>query len=1051
MKPLTPSATSRKNSTKADPFFAQPPGGRESSAWLTKQRADAEATAVHIADYVATRPFLGTFLPTNPLDSNDAFVRQASYMAWACTGSNFAGLVCLCEWHGEAALPVLAARLDARGENKALVRLIGSFHSVAAQDLLFAHLDLVDVREALVTRAKLWPFDTLRRLLALSPRRGTPTADLLLRLLESHPDWQAALQAHWAANPGDADAQAARSTLQRLQAVAESVSDAGLDELPPLLRDPPWKRKDVPAPPPMLQLSLLQDKPRVHWELLLRPVEPRPHYTVPNPDANDAARRRIGWAEYELLRTRGQQYYQGEGRQSPWITDATWQRIDALRAHWGEPEFSVFGLGVKADRVAAVMAAQAVEPTDIDPEFRPYLSDRAAALAALDDPLALALWSVWPARFWRHPLGVGGRGGAYFSWLKRFDGRHIDALFDVLQPDLREQSLPVLQLFEWEPLSLWISREGFKSRYARANAIRLLRRYPACAARALIPAAFGADEAEQAHARHHLRRLALAGHEAVIVEQAARYGPEAGQAVAHWLATAPEAILPPKLPTLPKWLVWGKLPRLILREGGRAVPVAQLPDALMPMALSKAGMAYAGLPLLQQALTPESLSAFMLGLFDQWEDNGCPPKDRWIFEQQGLMGNDATARHLVPRIRQWRQGLIRQRAYEGLEMLVQIGSDGALTLLHGFTQQKRFTDLAERATRAMAEIAQERGLSVDELADRTVPALGLDVGGRRHLDFGPRQFELGIGMDLEATLRDGSGKRLAALPKPNAQDDAALAKAAAAEFKEFKQQLKAAASAQLIRLEAAMSAQRRWRVGEFQRFFVEQPLVLRIAQRLVWGLFEAEGRLGTVFRVTAEGTPSDLSDAPVEWPDEPEEGTDTADDPETAVPTARPHVGLLHPLALPEADRTAWAGVLADYELLQPFEQLTRQAFVLDAETAPLADLPRYAGRRVGTGSLLGLEARGWKRQTGDGGEIDRFSKPLGEGLAVTLDFDNGWFVAGPPPSGESHAIHRVMLVRTDDAPADQDAGAPTWAQLPPIVYSELVRDLEKMAWHTSP
>ena len=50
--------------------------------------------------------------------------------------------------------------------------------------IITAGQDGFDVREALVTRAKLWPFDTLRRLLALSPRRGTPTADLLL-LVES--------------------------------------------------------------------------------------------------------------------------------------------------------------------------------------------------------------------------------------------------------------------------------------------------------------------------------------------------------------------------------------------------------------------------------------------------------------------------------------------------------------------------------------------------------------------------------------------------------------------------------------------------------------------------------------------------------------------------------------------------------------------------------------------------------------------------------------------------------------------------------------------------
>ena len=96
--------------------------------------------------------------------------------------------------------------------------------------------------------------------------------------------------------------------------------------------------------------------------------------------------------------------------------------------------------------------------------------------------------------------------------------------------------------------------------------------------------------------------------------------------------------------------------------------------------------------IVQAAVTPESLAHLMLGLFEQWLDNGMPPKERWILELQGRLGNDANARALVPRIREWRSNLDYARGHEGLEMLARIGSDTALMLLSTFSEQKRYGD-----------------------------------------------------------------------------------------------------------------------------------------------------------------------------------------------------------------------------------------------------------------------------------------------------------------------------------------------------------------------
>ncbi|MDZ4126537.1 MAG: DUF4132 domain-containing protein, partial [Hydrogenophaga sp.] len=458
---------------------------------------------------------------------------------------------------------------------------------------------------------------------------------------------------------------------------------------------------------------------------------------------------------------------------------------------------------------------------------------------------------------------------------------------------------------------------GYPSRYHRAYVQQWLNQYAACAAQALIPLAFGADPAQYGHARHHLHWLARNGHRQAIDAQAARHGPAAVQAVAQLLAVPLECLLPDKLPTAqPKWLALHALPPLLLAGSGQAVPQAQVPAVLMCMALSKGGLPYEGLRLVEQALTPDSLSRFALALFKQWEANDSPTKDRWIFEQQGRLGNDATARALAQSIRQWRAGLNRIRAYEGLEMLAEIGTDTALMLLHGFAQQARFGDLTDRATQAIQRVANERDLTMDQLTDRTVPTLGLNERGLLVLDFGPRQFQAHLTPDLTPLLADAEGRPLKTLPKPNAQDSATQAKDAAADWKDFKKQLKTVASAQIARLENAMCQQRRWTANEFIPFFVRHPLLRTLTQRLVWAAFDASGQLLGCLRIAEDLTLVDVADEPFDLDTLPEGS----------------HLGLPHPLELPEDVRNAWGQLLADYGIAQPFEQLARPLHTLTAD-----------------------------------------------------------------------------------------------------------------------
>jgi Domain of unknown function (DUF4132) len=106
---------------------------------------------------------------------------------------------------------------------------------------------------------------------------------------------------------------------------------------------------------------------------------------------------------------------------------------------------------------------------------------------------------------------------------------------------------------------------------------------------------------------------------------------------------------------------------------------------------------------------------------------------------------------------------------------------------------------------------------------------------------------------MQPKIRDGEGNLTPNLPKPKASDDATLAERTIADWKVLKQQIQAIAKTQSDRLEKDMISQRRWHLEEFETYLVQHPLMTNLAQRLIWGLYDASG-LHVSFRVTEDRT-----------------------------------------------------------------------------------------------------------------------------------------------------------------------------------------------------
>lgn len=351
--------------------------------------------------------------------------------------------------------------------------------------------------------------------------------------------------------------------------------------------------------------------------------------------------------------------------------------------------------------------------------------------------------------------------------------------------------------------------------------------------------------------------------------------------------------------------------------------------------LGKALMASSGriTPALQEvhdALDPESRGAFGLALYESYRHAYRAPS--WLFRSLCLLHSDA----VVDRVSADIASMDYLTGTTALEILATIASERALLRVAHVAAKGRGRGIKNAAEGWLHTIAERRGLSKDQLADRLVPDLGLDHGGTLTLDLGPRQFTVAFDESLKPYLVDDQGKSRKSLPK-STSDDPDKVTEAKARWSALKKAARTIASVQVSRLEQAMVCGRTWTSDEFHRYLTDHPVLRHLVRRLLWAVQTDEGLV--CFRVEGRAF-TDRFDESLSLP----EGD----------------ICLPHPLQL-EEELPAWSEVFTDYEIIQPFEQLSRARF---RPNTPAADavIDRVHGGRAKGGTIAALTNRGWQR-----------------------------------------------------------------------------------------
>ncbi len=418
------------------------------------------------------------------------------------------------------------------------------------------------------------------------------------------------------------------------------------------------------------------------------------------------------------------------------------------------------------------------------------------------------------------------------------------------------------------------------------------------------------------------------------------------------------------------------------------------------------------------------IRAFMWRLFEAWQQNDGYMAHKWLFRALTDRIDDAIGFKLGAIIAAWVKDNKKNAVEAGLQALAESGSEAALMVIEGLSQRFHYKGEHNLARRMLEAVAKERGLSPFELEDRLVPRCGLDDSGSRVFDLGGRRLSLRVDQDLYAVLEHEDKARLRGFPQSKKTDDPEKFAAAKAAFDVLRTELEAALKTQSTRLELALSTGRRWKREDWEKYLHAHPLMKHLVKRIVGGSYDEKGALVSTFIVDEQDAPMDVELGK----------TDIAGE----------RIGLVHPVELDEVTRGKWGTVLGDFQIIQPFHQLSRGAQKPPASAKDvLEDLPKAA---LEPAKFHGVMNRlGWMKGAPDYTTVRAFYKHFsGFGVYGIVEIAPGMSVQGWDKDPQS-----ITAARFGNGPPGYEGKLPKpipLAQVSPVAVSEVLHDVAALA-----
>ena len=321
--------------------------------------------------------------------------------------------------------------------------------------------------------------------------------------------------------------------------------------------------------------------------------------------------------------------------------------------------------------------------------------------------------------------------------------------------------------------------------------------------------------------------------------------------------------------------------------------------------------------------------------------------------------------------------------------------------------------------KALNEAAVRQGISQDDLEELAVPTFDFGMNGKTFtIDTYRIIVKITGSKHVDTVILNNEMKEIKALP-------ATIKKEYATGLKNLKKDTLAITDAlvgQVNRLEASFLRARQWRYDDWQTRFVHHPILGWLGQRLIW-VFETDG-------VTQHGLY--LNGQLVNALEQP-----------LSVKAENTIIRLWHPILSDVSEVQQWRTLLRKYQIVQPIKQAYREVYILTPAEIQTGDYSnRFAGHILKQFQMAALcKERGWQYRLQGGwdgaNEPTRLLEHANIGARLELAYNEG-LTAEMGQTGV-YTYVQTATVRFFSL----DAGQIPLEQVPPLIFSELMRDVD--------
>jgi Domain of unknown function (DUF4132) len=352
-----------------------------------------------------------------------------------------------------------------------------------------------------------------------------------------------------------------------------------------------------------------------------------------------------------------------------------------------------------------------------------------------------------------------------------------------------------------------------------------------------------------------------------------------------------------------------------------------------------------------QFIDKDRSSDFAMAIIKEYIDKGAKPEYKFLMALAALLGNDAVVDKIRITTNKWMDENRYKMAEHGVGALALQGSDKALRWVEWYSRKykSKKANVGTAALMALETAAEELGITIHELGDRVVPDFGFN-GLFKHFIVDGDEYRAFIDSKFKIAFFNEDNKKLKVIP---AAADAALKE----EFKVIAKEVRDIVKSQSSRLEYYLIIQRKWNKEQWEKFFLQNPVMFIYATKLLWGTYDNEGNLQQTFMCSEDTSLLDAANDEV-----------IIDD--------NSNIGIVHPSQLNETFLQQWKQVFFDASVDAIFPQLERKMPDIKDIDLSKAIIKKFEGKQMQVGSIRStLEKYGWhKGPTGDGGMLESFN-----------------------------------------------------------------------------